>query len=173
MVSQMKLARCRRQYHYGHVPCELEIEIAGSRGDHYCMGVRVECDKNLNVSVLSNVHWAAPNKVAMDFSGRPLGDRYILSCPPESGRRLLPSALPWCATRAMTLDTPAYMCQRMCDNWLLHCDAGCLAARLCKVSSLDSNRKPRELTFSFLHLEQRMRCVMLLLRDCPFLTIIH
>lgn len=70
MVSQMKLARCRRQYHYGHVPSELEIEIAGSRGDHYCMGVRVECDQNLNVSVLSNVHWAAPNKVAMDFSGR-------------------------------------------------------------------------------------------------------
>jgi hypothetical protein len=34
------------------------------------MGVRVECDQNLNVSVLSNVHWAAPNKVAMDFSGR-------------------------------------------------------------------------------------------------------
>jgi hypothetical protein len=27
-------------------------------------------DKNLNASVLSNVHWAAPNKVAMDFSGR-------------------------------------------------------------------------------------------------------
>ncbi len=70
MVSQMKLARCRRQYHYGHVPSELEIEIAGSRGDHYCMGVRTECDENLNASVLSNVHWAAPNKVAMDFSGR-------------------------------------------------------------------------------------------------------
>jgi hypothetical protein len=69
----------------------------------------------------------------------------------------------------VTLDTPAYMC----DNWLPHSDALRLAARFSKVSRLDDNRKPREFAISFLHLERHMSRVMLLLCDCPFLTIIH
>ncbi len=145
-MSQMILARCRRQYHSGHVPSELEIEIAGSRGDHYCIGVRVECDKNLNASVLSNVHWAAPNKVAMDFSGRrwttAIYFRVLRS--PDGG---FCQVLCLGARRVRDTRHSAYMC----DNWLLRCDAGRLAARLCKVSSLDGNRKPREFAFRAAH----------------------
>jgi hypothetical protein len=169
MVSQIKLARCRRQYHYGHVPSELEIEIAGSRGDHYCMGVRIECDKNLNASMLSNVHWAAPNKVAMDFSGRRWTTAIYFRVLRSPGGGFCQVLCLDARRVCVTLDTPAYMC----DNWLLHCDAGRLAARLCKVSSLDGNWKPRQFVFSFLHLERHMSCVMLLFSNCRFLTIIH